>query len=56
MDLMASGSEIEVGDGRVKLLILGMKQASYFKVISFLMAYTVVSLVFGVFLFWRQRI
>jgi hypothetical protein len=56
MDLTASGSEIEAGDGRVKLLILEMKQASYFKIISFLMTYTVVPLVFGVFLFWWQGI
>lgn len=51
---MASGSEIEAGDGRAKLLILEMKQAGerYFKIISFLMTYTVMSLVFGVFLFW----
>jgi hypothetical protein len=58
MDLMASGSEIEAGDGRAKLLILEMKQAGerYFKIISFLMTYTVMSLVFGVFLFWWQGI
>jgi hypothetical protein len=31
---MASGSEIEAGDGRATLLVLEMKQASYFKIIS----------------------